>query len=360
MTSTYLYGIMAGEHRFSLGCVGLPDGSAPVCGLPGGGLTAVVGEYRGPTLAQLPRHELLRYLSIHQRVIERAMEQGPLLPARLGTILTCRREVHSCLRRWNSSLEAALQQMGGAIEIELAATWDLPSVFAEIGREPEIATLATGLAGLSPEESAAHRTYVGRLVKESLDRRRNDCRQQTVAALAPWAIDVQPHILTADEFVLNVAFLLRRSALDSFYDEVHRLDAANEGKLSFRCLGPLPPYSFASVEILRPDAAEVGRSRRLLALDERFSEEELTAAYRRQAALAHPDRHPADPEAPQRFATLVAAYARLVSYCRGQACGAGPSGNGGNGHGLTYDLSPAALARGPLLAIRRLEAPALC
>ncbi|MBI3976772.1 MAG: GvpL/GvpF family gas vesicle protein [Chloroflexi bacterium] len=349
MIGTYLYAIMRGERRLDFGRLGLPDGWAPVATLPSAGLTAVVSEYRGPALGGLPRADLLRFLSIHQRVVERAMADQPVLPARFGTILGSRDEIATVLGRFERRLTAALAQLSDAVEIEVAATWDLKRIFAEISREPSIAALAAGAAGAagrSAEESLALRIQIGRAVKETLDRRRQEVCRQVLADLVPLVRDAQPNPIVADDLVLNVAFLIERTRLDDFYARVHRQDEAFENRLTFRCVGPLPPYSFAAVEISHLRADEIEAARRLLGLGEHASATEINAGYRRLAATCHPDRNPDDPTAPARFAALTAAHSRLLAYVHGQRIS--PEDDA-----FRYDLSGGAADGGLLLAIKR-------
>ncbi|MBI4317317.1 MAG: GvpL/GvpF family gas vesicle protein [Chloroflexi bacterium] len=346
--AVYLYGIMAGDRSLDLGEIGQPDGWAHVWTLPVDGLSAVVSDYDGPAFADLPKAELLRCLAIHQRVIERAMEHQPTLPAKFGTVLGSTDELVTILDRWHHRLAATLHRMGGGVEIEVAATWDLPQTFGEVAREPTIAALAASVAGRPADETVATRVQVGKLVKEALDRRRERYRQQVQCDLVPICRDAQPNPLPSDELVLNVAFLVERGRLDEFYARVHRLDEAFGSRLNFRCVGPLPPYSFATVEVSRPRPELVEAARRLLGLGDNASEVEVNTSYRRLAVRCHPDRNPGDPTATQRFAILTAAHAQVVAYLHGQHTDEAPATES-----RSYDLSPSAVDTALLMTIRR-------
>ncbi|MBI4498615.1 MAG: GvpL/GvpF family gas vesicle protein [Chloroflexi bacterium] len=346
---TYLYAILpAAGSRPDLGHLGLPDGGTPVVLLPGSGLAAVVSEYRGPAFGTLPRDQLLRLLALHQRVIERTMDARTVLPVKFGTVLASADQARAALDHWQRPLATALEELGNTVEIEVAASWDLKQTFAEIGRQPEIAALAAQAAGQPPEASLATRVQVGKQVKAALDQRRAAYRARVVAELAPWATDLQPNPLPSDELVLNLAFLVERARRDGFYAQVHRLDAAFAGQLTFRCIGPLPPYSFATVELVPPCPEEIDAARRLLGLGDWASEAEANASYRRLAARAHPDRHPNDPTATERFAALAAAHTRVLAYLHGQR---GDAGQGDERR--RYDLRCPAVAALPLLVLKR-------
>lgn len=326
MNGTYLYAIMAGDIDLSLGQLGLPRGQVEVTIAPADGLSAVVSEYTGPVFGDLSRQQILNCLALHQRVVERAMQVRPLLPVKFGTVLASRDESATVLRRWKDYLAAALERIGHAVEIELVATWDLQRELSEIGRQPEIVAIAAEALKLPPEKRLAARIQVGKLLKEALDRRREDYGRQALRELASCSLDVQPNLLSSDELVLNFAFMVDRDRLGEFEGRVEQLDALFDDCLTFRCIGPLPPYSFATVKIAGAPAGEIEAARQLLELGDRATEHEVNASFRRLAVRYHPDRNPDDATAWERFSALTAARAQLLACIRSQGRAARPDG----------------------------------
>jgi hypothetical protein len=235
--------------------------------------------------------------------------------------------VRDVLSRFAGRLESGLAEVGDAREIDLSATWDVRAVLAEIAHEPQVAAVAGAIARVSPDETLAAGLQVGKLVQETLERRRDEYRRRVVGELAPLARDVTPQPRPADEIVLNIAFLVERADLDRFEAAVDRLGDELAGRLSFRYVGPLPPYSFAMVRLTRPDPAEIETARETLGLGMEVTEAGVREAYRRLAAERHPDRNPNDPSAQDQFARLSAAHDLLRAYIRrlgGRADGAEP------------------------------------
>ncbi len=323
-TPTYVYGVAAaGAFRAPLRAQGLPDGRAPVTAIAVGGAAAIVGRHEGMHLGGLPQQELLRRLTIHQRVIEEVMERGDVLPARFGTVLASEDEVRSILTRWGGLVRESLTRFSGLIEVEVAATWDLGRTLALIAVEPEVVAAKAVAGRAAPEERFAQQVQVGQVVKRALDKRRALFQERLLQEAGSLAKGVQPNAVLTDELVFNVAFLLERQALPAFDAAIERLDAALAGALSIRRIGPLPPYSFATVSVTRFDAQRLAAGRALLGLPGEISEQAVISSYRRLARLAHPDRSPADLSAAERFAALNAARTDLLAYCRsrGQADG---------------------------------------
>lgn len=346
MSGTYLYAILAGSPHLHLAPIGLPDGTAEIETVSAANLTAVVSPYDGPPFERLPREALLTSLITHQRVVEGAMTAGTLLPVKLGTVLDSAEQVEDVLTRYADRLESELSQVDGAVEIDLSATWDVGAAVRAVTDEPSLAAEVGASAG----EGTALRAQVERLVQERLARRRDEHRHRVVEVLAPLALDMTPHPLPSDDVVLNLAFLVARAELDRFEAAVDEIGDEHGDRLSFRYVGPLPPYSFALVQITRPDPAALEAARQLLGLGVKPSADEVREAYRRLAAERHPDRNPGDGKAAEEFSLLGAARDRLQEYISLQ-----PAGGKSRKSGHSVDLRPEAVEGAALLEITRTD-----
>ena len=315
MTAVYIYGIIRNSGPTSFGRLGLPTGREEVEVVLQDGIAAVVSNFSGPHPKELPRHELLNQLALHQRVLERVMEEHFVLPVKFGTVLDNRAEVLKVLRCGAPQLEQAINRFDGTVQFEAAATWELGPVFADIANDEEIASLREAVGRMPQNESLSLLHTIGILVKESLDKRRNAVRGELTSLLGEYVKDRAPNALMGDEMVLNEAFLVRKSAQEEFLVRLHSADARFQGKLTLRCIGPLPPYSFGSVEVLRPSKEEIDAAAVLLGLGREFSASAVRKAYRTRAAQLHPDVN-RSPEAVDAFARLRTAEALLIACCQ--------------------------------------------
>ena len=251
------------------------------------------------------------------------MQRCPtLLPVKFGTQLADEDEVRRLLRTAQADLRAGLQAMAGKVEVEVVVTWDPQPVFAEIALEPEIAELKAAIGGRPMSEAFAESVALGERVKAALDRRKQAVRQQILDALplgpAGMADDVQVNLATHDSVVANLACLLPHDRQAAFEQRLHDLDARFDGRLNFRIVGPLPPYSFSTVEVLQISAAEVKAARRTLGLGRQANLRQIQAAYHRQARQHHPDVAQHDSLAAQRFGEIARAYELLCRCHRAQ------------------------------------------
>ena len=344
----YIYGVISTSQPVTFGQSLLSSSPEEVYTVVHRELAGVVSNYDGSDLASLSQEEKLRCLMAHQWVIEWVMKEGyTILPVKFGTLVEDEDEIRRILEQGYNKLAPALNQMNGLVEIEVAATWDLKKVLEEIGSEEEIRQLGRSMAGKSASEILEMQIRAGRLVKESLDRRRESYRNQTMQSLARTALDVQPNALVADEMVMNIAFLIQREKQVDFDGQVRRINEALDDQINFRVIGPLPPYSFSTVEIKRPDPDKIEAARQLLGLGTEVSDKELKEAYRHLAAKSHPDAHLDEP-GDEQFAKVREAFILLRDYCQGQDEGVEEKVNG-----QCYSLRPEDVSQAFLIEVKR-------
>ena len=184
------------------------------------------------------------------------------------------------------------------------ASWAGGQVIKENGAEPEMlpAEVPIPPERVAASEAQRPRSYLERMTD----------------FLQPVSVDVQPYPPKSGEMVVNVAFLVDKASLDAFHGRVNQLNALFCNQINFQVTGPLPPYSFAMVEVTRPSPEAINEAKLLLNLNEVAGEVEVRKAYRRLAALVGSDRKLVDKLARARSAALRRALDLLVAYCRGQ------------------------------------------
>jgi hypothetical protein len=198
--------------------------------------------------------------------------------------------------------------------MEVVVLWDLQQIFQEIGQEEHITQLKAQVESRSPEETIIERVAIGQMVQASLERRRASLREYLIHWLKQVSLDLVVNPPMGDVMVANVALLVdevRQEALDR---QLELLDEEFEGQLTFRCVGPLPPYSFTTVQVEVPSFEAVDEARRRLGLGETAISSEIRRAYHRLAAQLHPDHNPDDPQAEARMTELTQAYELLTAY----------------------------------------------
>jgi len=322
MHGKYIYGIIDSVNENELGISGLGSPS-PVYTIAYQDLSCVVSNYFGKEFNSISKEEVVRCLLAHQVVVEHAMREHTVLPVKFGAVLTTSDEVCNLLSQGHSQFVDALAWIQDKVEIEVAATWDTKQILQEISTEPEISLASKAIASKGAQ-TVQEQIQLGRIVKASMDKRRSSYQEQMINFLMSVSVDVQPNALVSDEMVMNVAFLVEKTNQEEFDSCVKQLDDLFHNQINFRIIGPLPPYTFATVEVTRPSPEKIEDARQLLHLDKTFAEPNIRKAYRHLAAQNHPDHKVGDELVKVQLAKLHQASEMLIAYCRGHG---EPDGN---------------------------------
>ena len=313
----HLYGVIREEKEMDFGFTGIGERQDKVYTIHHQGLAAVVSDSPPIDYRLIPQEAVVRHLANHQYVIERVMKTHSIVPIMFGTMAEDEQEVTRILKRGYAQFDQAFEAMDDKVELEVVATWsDLDSVIKEIGDEDRIRRFREEAASTRGEAYEAARLELGKMVKSALDDRRADATSELVEALKECAVDHCPHDVMDDTMIMNVAFLIRRDEEKEFDEKVYQLDERYQGKVNFRCVGPLPPYSFSTMEIRKLSFEEVDAARNLLGLEEEATLSEVKATHRQLAHQFHPDQHPGDPQIAKRFEEITKAYRLLIDYCK--------------------------------------------
>ena len=280
-------------------------------------ISAVVSDSEIVDYNDLLKIEVARKLLRHQQVIEKVMENHTIIPMLLGTFAEDADEVNNILSRWYELMKDVFNRITGKIEIDVVATWsDFNLILQEMGEKKEIkdlkAEIMTNPAGVSLDD----RMKVGLMVKKALDKTKVEYALQIQDKLRKVSRAVKNHDLMDDEMITNTAFLVDRARQEEFDGELEKLDAGFDEKLNFRCIGPLPPYSFYTLETQKMRFKEVDLARKLFGLNDTSTVDEIKKAYQRIAFSSHPDTNPKLSGAEEVFNNLNKAYRLLLDYCQ--------------------------------------------
>jgi hypothetical protein len=304
MYSKYIYGIIIGGDDTVLGVRGLADKSL-VYAIAHEGLACVVSDYDGDNFDAMSKEKLARCLVTHQMVVEQVIKKHPILPVKFGTVLATSDEVHDLLAQGHPQFFLTLLWIQDKIELEVMSSW-------ADGQ-------ATGRNGVGLEMLPAEEHLPPEQTGLSSGQRPQNYFQRMIGFLKPLSIDVQPHFLNSGGMAVSVAFLVEEANLDAFHGRIKQLNALFYNQMDFQVIGPLPPYSFATVEVARPSPEAIDEAKRILKLSEVASEVEVRKAYRHLAAEVGSGQKPGYKLARARLLALRRASDLLVAHCRSQA-----------------------------------------
>jgi len=260
--------------------------------IPFQNISAVVSDNDDEDIDYSNREELGLLLVHHQETIESLQNKGfnMFIPMQLGTIVRTKEDVVKLLANGYDLIFETLKKVEFLTEIDLAVTWaNFGAVIQEVASHPEIVALKEEILKKSDSLSQLDQVKVGMLIKEKLTEKNKNVELRILDALSAVSIDIKTHEVMNDQMVTNSAFLLNKNNKDKFESKIDKLDAEFEDALSFKLVGPLPCYSFYTLEVKTLDPTLIEQAKSDLGLADETSEPEIKKAYLTKAKLFHPD-----------------------------------------------------------------------
>ena len=260
---------------------------------------------------------LARLLVWHQKVIEKIMSLGhTIIPIKLGTFAIDEAEVKDTLIKGYTLIKNVMENIRDKIETDVVATWaDFNSTLKEIGEEKEIKKFKEKIldnTGITVDDQMK----AGVMAKKALDKKREKYALKIQTFLKNYCAAFKVHELMDDRMVINAAFLINKREQKDFDRKVEEINNKFAEKLNFRCVGPLPPYSFYTLEIKKMQFEEIDwAKKKLRLLDDFATKNEIKKAYKTLAFSLHPDRNPNTPGIEKEFDEVTKAYRILADYC---------------------------------------------
>ena len=330
----YIYGIIPGCRADSKGSKqGEPTDEQPfdtfvttagvkAYTIPCQDVSTVVSDSEIADYNYLLKDETARHLLRHQQTIEKAMESVPVIPMQMGTFASDEDEVKSILAEAYPIVKEIFDKIADKIEIDVAATWDdFHSVLKEVGQQEEIKAFREKLSANPKGIMVEDQMKAGVMVEKALDEKNAKTAEHIQDALQVFIHSVKNHELMDDKMVMNTAFLIYSHEKERFYQKIDDLNTEFHDELNFRCVGPLPPYSFYTLKVQKMQFEEIDSARKKLGLvNDVVSKDEIKKAYQAKAFHVHPDRNPDQVGIEKKFDEVKKASQALLDYCRGEQC----------------------------------------
>jgi hypothetical protein len=196
---------------------------------------------------------ITRRVTLHERVVEHAMQYGCVVPLKFGTVFKSEENAHAMLEANATEFRQKLSELAGKEEWGVKVYCDRRQLAASVAaQEPalteldrEIASAPKGRAFLMARRrqeltAAVVNREVARLGQECFERLLEQC-------LKARANDrLKPEVTgRSEEMILNGAFLVWKDDTPGFLRTVDRLGAQFGPRgLVFEHTGPWPPYNF--------------------------------------------------------------------------------------------------------------------
>lgn len=314
MIGKYIYGIINSREELSFGYCGIS--SDEVYTISYEDVSAVVSDSEVIDYAHRLKDVVVRQLVSHQKAIEEIMSVGyTIIPVKIGTFAIDREEVKDTLERGYTLIKEIFKKITDILEFDLATTWDdFNAVLKAAGEKKEIIELKEKLFADPEGITPADQMKVGFMVKKALDEKKEGCAREIHDVLKPISQNFKAHEVMDDRMVTNSAFLIEKSRQKDFDKKLNELDTLFGKELKFRCIGPLPPYSFYTLEINKIEFQEIDLARKKLGLSDFTTKDDLKKAHQAKALIFHPDRNPDKLGTEKEFNDITQAYKLLLDY----------------------------------------------
>lgn len=256
----YVYGVQHAAADPPADAPGVVD--APVEGVEAEGLRAIVSTVRrddfGPDAVGDDVGDLEwigTNARAHEAVLCSALDGGPVLPLRFGTVFRDREAVAEVLRRHRAELVAELERMAGVREWGAKVLVDLDAC------DRWIAGQSPGAPGRTTEPAPTDgRAYLARRqaqrgARDERHRLLLDVSREIHERLSELAVDAvteppQQRRLSGHEgeMILNGAYLVDDTGIDRFHEAADDLNERHADKgVVVHITGPWPPHQFIDV-----------------------------------------------------------------------------------------------------------------
>jgi len=287
----YIYGIIQANEKKSFGSIGLGDPKKEVYIAPHQDISAVVSDSPIMTYDSMTKDKVV-----------------------------AEEEVGQILKTGHKQFKETLELINNKIELDVVALWNKETIFKEIAQEKEIKEFKEKITSDPAGPQDEDRIKLGRMVEKFLKRKNVKYAKEILKALKDKAADFCTHDTLDDTMILNSSFLLDRNREKDFDRTLNELDQKYKKRINFRCVGPLAPYSFSTIEVKKVGFEDVDKARRLLGLGEEITPSEIKSAHRKLAFKYHPDQNPQANLFDKEFNELTQAYKLLLEYCQSDQC----------------------------------------
>lgn len=196
----------------------------------------------------------------HQLVCEEVLKHGfTVLPIRFGTVCkptsgksSAEEKVKKLLGRRYGEFHSLLGEMENKVELGLKVFWKKEPLFQEIAAaNQDIRGMRDRIAANPLEGSSTYyeRLQLGTMVYNEMENRREIEARRLARALSPLAERYETNKVLTDTMILNAAFLVHQSRVGEFDAKVNELDERYNDSMTFRYVGPVPPFNFVELVV---------------------------------------------------------------------------------------------------------------
>ncbi|MDO9575592.1 MAG: GvpL/GvpF family gas vesicle protein [bacterium] len=309
--SKYIYGVIGTGERKEFGPIGVGGKGDIVYTIPYKDIAAVISDSPVTVYSELTKDAVMPYLFAHQVVIEKTMKESTIIPFKFGTALRSMEEVKNVLKKGYTLFKDSLKTLENKVEMDIVVGWNKDVIFKDIANEEGIKRFRRDIE-LNPSEE--DKIILGKIVEGVLNEKKKECAKEIEADLCKCADRWAKHETLDSTMIANVSLLIDKDKEKGLDNKLNELNKKYEERVNFKCVGPLPSYSFNTIELKKPEFEVIDKARKELTLGEEATKIEIRDVYRRLVQKYHPDKSPH--LGGEQFKEITGAYKMLSEYCQ--------------------------------------------
>lgn len=245
----YIYCVIDSNQPQSFGPLGIGGRGDDLHTVCFDGISAVVSD------APIKKYRVSRENSLaHEKAIEKVMAEYTALPVRFATVAEDQEKVKRILEKEHDRFKNLLDSVKNKTELGLKAMFKEEVIYNNILEKYEdIRLLKEKIATVAPEKSHYQRMEIGGMVEEALQRERQIVKDDIINTFSPLAAEVKTNDIYGELMIVNAAFFVEKEKETDFDQQVQQLGDKYSEKVTFKYVGPLPPFNFVNIMINTED-----------------------------------------------------------------------------------------------------------
>lgn len=245
----YIYCVIESGRPQSFGPFGIGGRGDQLRTICFNNIAAVVSD------APMKKYRVSRENSLaHEKAIEMAMTEYTVLPVRFATVAEDEEKVKRILEKEHDRFKDLLGSIADKTELSLKAIFKEEVIYKDIQQKYEnIKLLKEKIAPLAPEKSHYQRMEIGRMVEDALQKEKQIVKDDIINTLSTLAAEVKTNDTYGELMIINAAFFVEKEKETAFDQQVQQIDDKYSEKVTFKYVGPLPPFNFVNIMINTED-----------------------------------------------------------------------------------------------------------
>jgi len=209
------------------------------------GLAAVVSDTPAKKYPVAREH-----LILHEAVVEEIMKNRAVLPVRFCTIADDEQMVMKILAREHDRFIDLLREIDGKVELGLKAVFKEGAIYRDIVADyDEIRIKKEEIEKNTDVYGRQKLMEIGAMIENALEQEKTRFKEHILKSLEPFSVKFKVNKTYGERMIINASFLVDKAKENLVDLRVNELNDRYGTKITFKYVGPLPPFNFVTVTI---------------------------------------------------------------------------------------------------------------